>query len=378
MKILHLCNKVPFPGRDGSSLAMEALIRVESRLGHEVHVLALNTEKHWVDATPPALDGVVLEALAVRTAPSLLGALGNLLKTASYYASRFYQPSVARRVAELAPTADVVVLDSLFMAVYLDELGGTPVVLRAHNVEHAIWMRGLADEPGLRRAYVRLQAQRLRRWEARVAASVDQVWAITAEDAAWFRHHRTAGVSVLPCSWDPEGSWSFSGAESDQAYHLGALDWTPNIRGMAWFIDRVAPKLERATLHVFSRQWPFAAPPVQVAYSAEPLADFSAYGIFAAPIRSGSGMRIKLLEAMARGKAVVTTPLGAEGLGATDGTHLILAETAEEFAAALDRLAGHRELRVALGLAAAEHARQMFTDDRAAAVVAAELATFAG
>jgi glycosyltransferase involved in cell wall biosynthesis len=88
-------------------------------------------------------------------------------------------------------------------------------------------------------------------------------------------------------------------------------------------------------------------------------------------------MRIKLLEAMVRGKAIVTTSLGAEGLRAIDGTHLLLADGAAEFAAALDRLTQDADYRIALGRAAADHARTHFSDAAVGGIVAAELANFA-
>jgi glycosyltransferase involved in cell wall biosynthesis len=104
--------------------------------------------------------------------------------------------------------------------------------------------------------------------------------------------------------------------------------------------------------------------------------DFAHYGMFIAPIRSGSGMRIKLLEAMARGKAIVTTSLGAEGLNAIHGNHLLLADSPTEFAAAMDQLYHNAEQRTKLGAAAADHARMHFSDQSAAGGIARELATF--
>jgi len=375
MRILHLCNKVPFPGRDGSSLAMESLIRLEASLGHTVHVVALNTEKHWVTHPESPFQGVTLEAITASTKPSVSTALANLFSSESYYASRFWTPEVSSVVREQARSADVVVLDSLFMAVYLDEVGSVPTVLRAHNVEHAIWMRGLSEEPWYRRGYVALQAKRLKIWESQVAQRVNRTWAISPEDARWFRDFGPG--TTLACTYDPlRGSWPESGASEPNAYHLGALDWTPNIRGMKWFLDHVAPRLQHAEVDVYSRQWPFGSAPKCIHYRADQ-PDFNHYGIFIAPIRSGSGMRIKLLEAMARGKAIVTTALGAEGLNAVHGTHLLLADSPTEFAAAMDELHQNTELRTKLGAAAAHHARTHFSDQRAAEGIAHELATFA-
>jgi glycosyltransferase involved in cell wall biosynthesis len=87
-------------------------------------------------------------------------------------------------------------------------------------------------------------------------------------------------------------------------------------------------------------------------------------------------MRIKLLEAMARGKAIVTTSLGAEGLNAQHNVHLLLADSAEDFAAALDLLCSNLELRSRIGNAAAAHARQTFSDEAVALELRTELATF--
>ncbi len=149
MKILHLCNKVPYPGRDGSSLAMEALIRLEIKAGHEVHVLALNTDKHFV-SHPKAPAGIRFEAPAVRVSPSLRGLIGHLLHPASYYfAARFDHATVRHRISVLAAEVDLIVVDSLFMAVYRMAFGQTPYILRAHSNEHQIWNAPWKAWPGV-------------------------------------------------------------------------------------------------------------------------------------------------------------------------------------------------------------------------------------
>jgi hypothetical protein len=355
---------------------MEAMIRIEASLGHEVQVVALNTEKHWVQHPSSPIAGASLEAINIQTAPRWNTALANLFERQSYYASRFWSAEAAKRIEILAAACDIVVFDSLFMAVYLPHIGKKPSVLRAHNVEHSIWQRGLSEEPILRRLYVSLQAKRLQRWEQEVSAQVSRIWTISNEDQRWFAQARPGAVQCLPCSVDfVNGSWEQSGASPAAAYHLGAMDWTPNIRGMRWFIDEVAPKLRHAELEVFSKHWPFEGSTGPVKHQTHDL-DFQQFGVFVAPIRSGSGMRIKLLEAMARGKAIVTTSLGAEGLKAQHNVHLLLADSAEDFAAALDLLCSNLELRSRIGNAAAAHARQTFSDEAVALELRTELATF--
>lgn len=355
---------------------MEAMIRIEASLGHEVQVVALNTDKHWVLDPSSPIAGVSLEAIDLQTAPRWNTALANLFERQSYYASRFWSAEAAKRIKSLAADCDLVVFDSLFMAVYLPHIGNKPSVLRAHNVEHSIWQRGLSEEPILRRLYVSLQAKRLQRFEQEVSAQVSRIWTISNEDQRWFAQARPGAVQCLPCSVDfVLGSWEQSGASPAAAYHLGAMDWTPNIRGMRWFIDEVAPKLRHAELEVFSKHWPFEASTGPVKHQIHDL-DFQKFGVFVAPIRSGSGMRIKLLEAMARGKAIVTTSLGAEGLKAQHHVHLLIADSAEDFAAAVDLLCSNLELRSQIGDAAAAHARQTFSDEAVALELRKELATF--
>lgn len=355
---------------------MEALIRIEASLGHEVQVVALNTDKHWVHHPSSPIAGASLEAIELKTAPRWNTALANLFDRQSYYASRFWSAEAAKRIESLAADCDLVVFDSLFMAVYLPHIGNKPSVLRAHNVEHSIWQRGLSEEPILRRLYVSLQAKRLQRWEQEVSAHASRIWTISNEDELWFAQARPGAVQCLPCSVDfVHGSWEQSGASPAAAYHLGAMDWTPNIRGMRWFIDEVAPKLRHAELEVFSKQWPFEGSTGSVKHQTHDL-DFQKFGVFVAPIRSGSGMRIKLLEAMARGKAIVTTSLGAEGLKAQHDVHLLIADSSEDFAAALDLLCSDLELRSRIGNAAAAHARQTFSDEAVALELRKELATF--
>ncbi len=362
MKILHLCNKVPYPGRDGSSLAMEALIRLEKMAGHEVHVLALNTDKHFVERPEP-IDGIEFEAIPVRVSPSLKGLWKHLSHPASYFAARFDHVSVQKRIRVLSSKVDVIVVDSIFMAVYLDAFGATPWILRAHNVEHQIWERTLRSMPfGVKKLFTAWQTSRLKHWEIQTLQG-GNVWAISEEDGANIRQLGASRVLALPCTYDPQGPWASSGAAGQGVYHLGALDWLPNIQGLRWYLDRVHPMVN-VPVTVISKTWPnsLVQPPgiTHLPRLADGF-DFDQHGIFIAPILSGSGMRIKLLEAMVRGKAIVTTSIGAEGLKNAPG--IAVEDDPSTFAAAIQRLVQDPEFRIQQGKAAQEHATATFADD---------------
>jgi hypothetical protein len=362
MNILHLCNKFPFPGRDGSSIAMESLIRLEGLLGHHIHVLALNTDKHYVDSPEQPTHVAELDAPSLSIVPSLNNFFQTKHWQCSYFASRFYQPSIAASIEKASRSADLTVIDSLFMAVYRKHIHG-PVLLRCHNIEHQIWEETLKHMSLKGMAYA-WEVKRLKTWENELLSSMPTL-AISEEDAYYIRSNG-GRCTVIPSTWS-DLQWSLSGASSPSVYHLGAMDWEPNIKGMQWLMDEVLPHLSTVDLHVLSKTQPpaFRQLPKGITWTTEHVADnwFDDHGIFIAPILSGSGMRIKILEAMARGKAVVTTPIGAAGIKATAGKHLMVAHSAEAFAVAMEDLQQDEGMRLALGQAARLHAMTHFLDN---------------
>lgn len=363
VRILHLCNKMPFPGRDGSSIAMESLIRLEQGLGHDVTVIALNTDKHRI-ANPKAPDGVQLLEVNVSIRPTLWNYLSRHRKQWSYFASRFYHREVAQLISEQAQHHDVVVVDSLFMAVYLGSVS-LPIIIRAHNIESELWKDTLRHMPSWKRTLLNREVIQLSQWE-RSVLSQHPVWAITPDDLAMVREMGGHGTHI-PCSMRHD-QWPYSGAAPSGIYHLGAMDWFPNIEGMQWLITEVTPHLsEDVCIQVLSQARPsqFRQLPQAITWIQDRVEDawFDAQGVFIAPIRSGSGMRIKLLEAMSRGKAIVTTSIGAQGLMVEHGKHMLIVDQPEDFARSIHKLLRDADMRQRLGLAASEHAQKHFQDD---------------
>jgi len=377
MNILHICNKVPFPGRDGSSIAMESLIRLEALAGHRVIVLALNTDKHFVNnpSVPAELKSQVeIHSLFIKIKPGIKSLLSNWGREESYFASRFYLPEMAALVRKFIQEKkfELVVFDSLFSTVYFEDAVGVPRILRAHNVEHIIWERHLqVMNNGAKKIFVNKHTDKLKEWESNIVSKMDGIWAISEDDkriiSAYTQEDK---IKYLPCTFDASKQWGFSGAESSNSYHLGAMDWAPNIRGMEWFLKDVWPKVkteDRPEFSVVSRVKPatFSEYLQGIDWITERVEEnwFSAQGILVAPLLSGSGMRIKLLEGMARGKAILTTSIGAEGLGAIHGKHIHLEDTAAGFATALLKLTSDSTYRIGLGEEARKLALSRFADE---------------
>jgi glycosyltransferase involved in cell wall biosynthesis len=340
--------------------------------GADVRTLSLNPVKHRVD--PSTLPGEArdlgLEAIDVDTSVRVSGALRSLALGTSYNVDRFYSKPFETRLRQVVrdDAPDVVLLESLFMVPYvpaLREATAARLVLRSVNVEHEIW-EGLArGERGIaRRLYLGHLARRLRDFEVSTLNDVDAIAAVTSEDAATYsRLGATVALHVAPVGIQvreyPDRSGL--GAPLTLAF-LGSLDWRPNLEAVTWFLESVWPIVRRAVprarFHVGGSNPPadlagrLAVEGVRFLGHVPDARDFLASAAaMVVPLRSGGGMRVKILEAMALGVPVVSSHLGAAGIGALDGTEILLADGPETLAAACASLLLEQDRAVAIGRA---------------------------
>ena len=360
---------------------MASLLRCLSLGGNHIHCLALNTQKHNVQKgeVPPSLAATItLHAIEANTTPTRVGALKNLFSKESYMTSRFYVQRYADVLQNLLKekSFDLVVVDGFTQAVYwpiLRALFSGPIAYRAHNIEHLVWERAIQQPMGfIRRWYLTIQNQRLRRFEEEISHQAHAIWTITETDAAWFLHRKKPHSSLIsvPCTashWPGPPTTVSSGI-----FHLGALDWWPNTEGLRWFFEAVWPLAQSMnptlSVRILSRNSPlewikkrngvhFVSAEGGYEEATTP------WGISIIPLHSGSGMRIKALEAMVYGKVMVSTALGVEGLGLTTGVHYLEANSPEDFANALCTLSADAPLRLSLAQNAYRHAQLHFSDE---------------
>jgi len=335
---------------------MLQLARALQRIGAEVHVLSLNPRKQRADveAARRALAPVTLEAIDIDTGRHVRAALRSVPMGVPQVVARFYSPAFAQRLAEiLRETAfDVVIIESPSLLPYvrtIREASSALVVLRALNVEFRIWeqLARNARNP-VRRAALHVVARSLRRYELAQLNACDAVVPITADDGRDFRalgcerpmHVLPGGVQPLDLA---------EGPDPRAIYFLGSLDYRPNQEAALWIARELLPRLARrapeATLHLGGSNGPrrlreqLVAAGVSVIDDVPDAAAFARpMGIMIAPLFAGGGMRIKILEAMALGKPVVSTSLGAAGIDVTQGSNILLADDAETFGDAVAAL----------------------------------------
>ncbi len=331
---------------------MLAATKAMINAGHQVKILAMETHKHPFSINPGNKALVAqtnMEVFFVNTAIKPLHAFLNLFSGESYNISRFYHQDFEKHLIKTlqGQSFDVVQLESLFAAPYLDAIRKysphSKIILRAHNVEHIIWEIMASKAVFFKAPYLNLLASRLKKYELAVFQKVDGIIAISADDAKKIQNFAPgAAVTSIPVNVDV---LQHNHKSNGDIFYIGAFDWYPNLYGVNWFLKEVWPNVKQEapeiSFNIAGRKMEANLKPVpinNVIYHGE-VADSRSFmehhGIMVVPLFAGSGIRIKILEAMALGKAVISTSLGAEGIACKPGKEIIIANTATEFIEAI-------------------------------------------
>ncbi|HEY2092148.1 MAG TPA: glycosyltransferase family 4 protein [Thermoanaerobaculia bacterium] len=368
MRILILTPRLPWPALDGGRVAMSRLAQSLANAGAEVDMLSLNPRKHRGTPRGP----LPIRAVDIDTSrlvgPLLRSIFSRLPFIVARFVSREFHDAVDETIRRFRP--DLVQIESPFLLPYAPK--GVPTVLRSLNVEFRIW-EGLANAK--RNPLLHWIASSLRRYEIRAMNGVDAIVPISAADATDFRALGcTRPMYVVPCGVvlpTPDSQLPAHGTVG----FIGSLDYRPNQDAVTWIVDelwpRVVERVPDAKLSIAG-----SAPPEWLrteverrgielqANVADPNAFVRSVAVILAPIRAGGGMRIKILEAMALGRPVVATTLGASG---TDAQHVIIADEPEPFADAVAQLLHDPEEAARIGAAGREHVAREYESDALAA-----------
>ena len=372
MKILLLCNKPPYPASEGGPMAMNSIITGLLEAGHQVKVLAVNSEKYQVkdtDIPEEYRQKTGIELIDVDLSIQPLKAFINLFSKKSYHVERFISEDVKAKLIEVLQKEhfDVVQLEMLYMTPYVETIrqhSKAMIVLRAHNVEHKIWER-IAKETKffIKRWYINHLAKTLKEYELNALETVDGIAAITRKDAAFFRKYCSKPIIDIPYGIYPEEftpKYEIEG--KPQFYHIGSMNWMPNEEGIRWFIDEVLPKtvekVPEFVYHLAGRSMPewltsIQNPHVDVIGEVPDAKAFVAnHDVAIVPLLSGSGIRIKIIESMAMGKTVITTRVGAEGILYDEDVNIIIAENKAKMVEAIRSINESPQTAIEIGKAA--------------------------
>lgn len=389
MRILQISNKAPYPANDGSSIAIYNMAKGLIENGAQLHLLCINTKKHFKadEKMPPEFrQDAHYTSVYKNTNTSFFGALFNLFGKQSYFVSRFHFSSFRKILLKKLKETDfdLIQIEGLFMASYLPiirQYSTAKIVLRAHNIEHRIWERHIfnTSQP-LKKFYLNLQNRRLKRFEIKVLQQVDAIVPISIADEVWFRATAPekaiftciTGVDIAEYQKQKMGP-----QKKATVFSFGSMDWLPNQEAVKWFLQNcwlaILKEVPDAKLIIAGRGMPLdffhiTIPNVSIIENVENAANFYAqHQIMIVPLHSGSGLRIKIIEGMAYGKAIVSTSIGAEGIHVKSGKELILADTAQNFTSMVVSLLQDQNLRISLEDQASAFAKTHFNNKQVVA-----------
>jgi len=387
MNLLILTPQLPFPAHQGTSLRNFHIIR---GLANDNRITLLSYIDSDAGQETPRQLATLCEQIVTIRAPT------RSTKRRLWQMISSRQPDMALRLhsAEFAAALetllrkqniDIVQIEGIELAWTIPTIRKTtpdlPIVYDAHNAEALLQSRsGVADRGKIQRwpaaTYSRLQSSRLASYETWLCNSVDRVLAVSEADGDALQSlagDKVRPIMVIPNSIDV-AAYSATEKTVDRQYQFdivfsGKMDYRPNVDAVLWFAENVWPLIKRETPDV---TWAIVGqrPHDRLAHL-EQMPDVTITGwvretkpylfgakVFVMPFRVGSGTRLKLIEALAAGRAVVSTRVGVEGFPVEDGRHLVVSDSAEGFAKNTVALLGDSERRELLGDQGMQFAKQ--------------------
>lgn len=291
----------------------------------------------------------------------------NLFSPFPYIVTRHRSRAFADALAQVVRTwqPELILCEWTPYAIFVRDIPAIPRVIVAHNMEQRIWRRYYDHERrSLKKWYIGRQAAKVAAFEERAFHWVEGTVAVSEAEAEEIRGiNAKLPVAVVENGVDLDFFKPREVApEPDTLVFVGALHWRPNQDAVIHFVERVLPHLRRVRpavrFRVVGKDPPphirvlGNAPGVEIVGSVPDVRPYiAAAAVYVVPLRIGGGTRLKILEALAMHKAVVSTSIGAEGLAVTSGRDILLVDDEEKMAAEIDRLCGDHDRRARLGSA---------------------------
>jgi polysaccharide biosynthesis protein PslH len=293
--------------------------------------------------------------------------LRRLPNAVPYAVSRFASGTVQATLNHcLSERPDVAVCDFLDAAINFPQHAQIPSVLFQHNVESEIWRRNASNGlSGVKKLVYRMEFRKMLGYEQQALARFDHVIAVSDHDkklmSAWTEPQR---ISVVPTGVDTEQFCPDNSVrQKPLVIFVGAMDWEPNVDAVKYFCAEIWPsvvaEVPQARFRIVGRNpdrrvKALKSSSIEVTGRVPSVVDhLREAAVVVVPLRVGGGTRIKIYEAMATAKAVVSTTVGAEGLDVHQGQDIVLSDKPKEFAESVVRLMKDEQARVRLGNAAA-------------------------
>lgn len=384
-RLLLLAASIPYPPTNGYSIRVWELLRALKAEGCELHLVAFGRIEDFRAHEAKILSVCESVEVVPRKVSSLSAGrdyarrLANLTSSLPYGAARFRSNEMKQIVERWLQGGriDAVVCEEPYLIVNLPSQLSAPLILDSQNVEHVLIERYAAYESSaVRRAYANLEAKRLLRLERRAWARSSLVLACSGHDGRLMTSIcPDATVRVAPNVIDASQYPPAAEGKSLRILYSGGMDWYPNRDAVEFFTSSILPKLRslapgvqfivagRGPSPEFRRRFE-GIPDLEFMGSVPDMrAEIAKAAVCIVPLRIGSGTRLKILEAAAMSKPIVSTRIGAEGLEFEPEAEILLADEPQEFARAVATLLADEKLRESMGHAARLRVERQYSVD---------------
>ncbi len=367
MKVVYISNKPIYPLVDGGCVAMNQFLKCLLSSGLDVKHFTVSTQKHTYSEEnyPEKLTKIVrTESAFIDTRINPFSALSYIFKKGSYNIDRFksqrFRLLLKKYLKEQQPT--IVIFESIYLANYfslIKKYSSAKIIIRSHNVEFLIWERLATNESSLfKRLYFKKLAKDLKKAELQILNKIDGIAFISREDEKILKESGVKTYSTtIPISITP--AQELSNYAINSFFYIGSMNWMPNIEAANHLINYIFPEIRKsipdAVLYIAGSSMPESIVSnietgIEVVGYVDSISNFmTTKGILLAPIKSGSGVKIKIIEAMNFGTPILTTPLGIEGIEGENGRDFIVAKTDTNFIKSAIELSYSIELREYIG-----------------------------
>lgn len=391
MKVLHLTNKPVFPLIDGGCIAMYELQKNMLQLGFEVKNLTISTKKHpfRLENFPEKLQNIIFpEGFEIDTTVTAKSAFMSLFNSKSYNISRFYNSEFEKLILSkiIKFNYDVLILETAYLLPYLKSIRNIfkgKILVRTHNVEFKIWERlAQADKNIFKKFFLKKLSSNLKTFEIDFLKKTDGILCISEND---FQTFKSLGIhtkiEVVPVSMDLASTEQYV-PYADHFFFVGAMNWKPNIEAVDLLLKDIFPKIQEhspeAKLHLAgsfmnNKLKNHQQKNVVIHGKVKDVKQFMTHhGILLVPLTSGSGIRIKIIEALSVAVPVISTTIGFEGIPVVNNVHGIIAKTTTEIAQMALELTKNQEKAQQLGL----NGQKMVTENYSRQEVSKKLNAF--
>ena len=367
MNILFIATFIPYPPSYGGSY--QRTFNIIKHLAKENNIFLIGfVKKKNMPEDIDALKKICSKVVALYTSDdwSVLSLAKhlflNLFSPLPYTVQKYYSRKVKRVIEGILKETkiDILHLDAPDLAGYMEDYPELPSVLVNHNVE-SILMKGYARQTRNipKKLYFYLQGIKMRLYEKRMLPEADACIAVSDDDGERLKAIAPkANISIVPNGVDTgyfcpkEGS-----VDENNMIFIGSMDYYPNLDATIFFCKKILPLIKKevreAKMIVIGAPKPkqlLGIKDVEVLGFIEDVRPYiQRAGVYIAPLRIGSGTRLKILEALACGKAIVSTSIGCEGLAVTHYKDILIADRPEDFAKAVITLMKEKGLREKLG-----------------------------